>query len=557
MAERDSLRKTLERNAAEANRLQRLAKIVPKAGLLRETRAKVEAMGEVTILPDDFAARRHQAEKQLNAAIEVKRRAELDLDRLNADIAKIVLPQKLLDQADAIEAIRERLGQYRKAAVDLGTLRGRLQQNKADIRVLLPELAPGLSVETVKSMRPKAAVKTRIQKLASRHESLQAEQLRAAKALRDAEQKLGRLRDELKALETPKDPGPLKKSLAKLAKSGDTAAALRDAEKALQNEERQARGLLQRLPLWSRTFEELGKVPVPSSETVSRFEDETSCCKVLADNLDSRLDDARGELREVAQQIDAIRLAGAVPTEEDLEKARDRRQEGWGLVKKAWLQGENVEEESRAYDPERDLAGAYEVSVEQADETADRLRREAARVAEYAALLMQEEKVKEEISRLENERNEARRSTARTTEEWKAAWKPAGIEPLTPREMRVWLEQYGKILQRLEKLGEQKTLIEKLQGRIDEHLEELSRHLEDLGEKPSTAEETFGQFIDRCETVQDRLEKLARRHGELESKISAMADDVKTYTQAEIDTEQRLTAWRKEWSEAVKTLGLG
>jgi len=61
-------------------------------------------------------------------------------------------------------------------------------------------------------------------------------------------------------------------------------------------------------------------------------------------------------------------------------------------VRRAWLQGENIEDESRAYDPERDLAEAYEVSVAQADETGDRLRREASRVAEYAAFLVQEKK---------------------------------------------------------------------------------------------------------------------------------------------------------------------
>jgi len=555
MAERDTLRKTLERHAAEASRLQRLAEIVPKAGLLRETRARVEALGEVIVLPGDFAARRHQAEKQLSAAIEVKRRAELDLERLNADIAKLVLPQRLLDQADAVEAIRERLGQYRKAAADLGTLRGRLQQNKTDIRALLPELAPGLDAETVRGMRPRAAVKTRIQKLASRHEALQAEQRRAAKDLRDAEQKLERLREELKALEAPKDPAPLKRALVKLAKSGDTAAALQEAQKALQNEERQARGLLQRLPLWSRTFEEAGRLPVPSSETVGRFEDAFSGGRARIESLEGRLGDARSELQAVEQKIDAIRLAGTVPTEGDLERTRDRRQHGWGLVKRAWLQNENIEAESRAYDPERDLAEAYEASVEQADETADRLRREAARVAEYAALLVQGEKLEGEIATLEAERNEARQSLIRIEEEWKAAWAPAGIAPLTPREMRAWLEQYGKILQRLEKMGEQRALIERLQGRIDEHRAELGRHLEALGERTPTHEETFGQLVERCEAVQERLEKIARRHGELESKIAAMADEIKAHAQAQADTGQRLADWQKEWSEAVKTLG--
>jgi uncharacterized protein YhaN len=557
MAERDNLRKDVERNAAEVNRLQRLAGIVPRAGLLRETRSKVETMGEVTILPDDFASRRHQAEKQLNTAREVKRRAELDLERLNADIARIVLPQKILDQAGAIEAIRERLGQYRKAADDLGPLRGKLQQNKADIRTVLPELAPGLDMDTVKGMRPRAALKSRIQRLASRHEALQAERARSAKALRDAERKFNGLKDDLKTLEVPKDPGPLKKSLARLAKSGDLAAALQDAQKAIQNEERQARGLLQRLPLWSRTFEEVGKVPVPSSETVSRFEDTFSGGKALIDNLDNRLGEARSELQKVEQRIGAIRLAGPVPTEEDLEKIRVRRQKGWGLVKRAWLEGEDVDEESRIYDPERGLAGAYEASVEQADDTADRLRREAARVAEYAALLVQAEKAKEEIARLEGERNDAQQVMTCATEGWRAAWKPAGIEPLSPREMRTWLEQYGKILQRLEKIGDQRVLLEKHQGRIDEHREELNRHLEALGEKPATEEELFGQLVERCEALQERLERLARRHGELETKISSLADDLKTHAQAQADTEQRLADWQKEWSEAVSALGMG
>jgi len=557
MAERDNLKQNLERQAAEANRLRRLKDIIPKEGLRKELLTKVEAMGAVALLPEDFTGTRHRAEMRLSAALEVKRQAERDLGRLHEDIAKIVFPQKLIDQADAVEGIHQRLGQHRKAAEDLGKLQGRLQQNKADIRILQMELTPGLDGETAGGMRPKAAVKARIQNLASRHASLQSDLQRAAREVRDAEQKLNGLKDDLKALDTPKDPGPLKKSLVKLAKTGDLTAAKSAAEKALQDEKRQICGLLQRLPLWGRTFEDLGKAPVPSSETVSRFEDEFSGGKALADNLDSRLGEARGTLREAQRQIEAIRLSGAVPTEEDLEKARDRRQKGWGLVRKAWLQGENVEGESSAYDPERDLAGAYEVSVEQADETADRLRREAARVAEYAALLVQEKKINEEIGRMEADRHEAQQSMARAAEEWKAAWKPSGLEPLTPREMRSWLDQYGKILSRLEKLAEQKALLDRLEGQIAEHREELIRRLEDLGEKGSTADEAFGQLVERCEKTLDRLEKLARRHGDLESKISSIGDVFQGLGQAKEDAEQRRKIWQAEWSEAAKMLGLG
>jgi hypothetical protein len=162
-----------------------------------------------------------------------------------------------------------------------------------------------------------------------------------------------------------------------------------------------------------------------------------------------------------------------VPTEEDLERIRHRRQKGWGLVKRAWLQQENIDEESRAYDPERDLAGAYEASVEQADETADRLRREAARVAEYAALVVQAGKGKEEIAGLEVERSDAQQSLARTGGEWKAAWAPPrASRPLTPRRMRAWARAVRKDPSAAGKdRRAEGPESKRLQGRIDEHRE--------------------------------------------------------------------------------------
>ncbi len=554
MGERARLKKSFEQQAAELNRLQRLKEIVPRAGLRKELSATLAAMGAVTILPEEFTGRRHRAEKRLNAALEVKRQAELDLERLTADIAEIVWPQRLLDQADAVEGIHKRLGQHIKAVEDLGRLQGRLQQNKADIQALLQEVKPGLAVEAVRALRPQAAAKTRIQTLASRHASLQSDQLRAARGLREAERKLDRLKEELNALDAPRESGPLKKTLAGLAKSGDLAAALREARQALENEAGAVRGLLQRLPLWSQTAAEPGTLPVPSPETVSRFEDEFSGGKVVADNLDRRLGEAREALRAVAQQIGAIRLAGAVPTEEELGRDRERRQKGWALVRRAWLKAEDVVVEAGAFDPQRELAEAYEASVARADATADRLRREAARVAEYAALLAQEEKNTEEIEKLQSERCQADHRLAETGARWQAAWRPAGIEPLTPREMRSWLEHYDRILQRLDRVEGQKGVIARIEGQIAEHRAELLQRLAALGERAPAADETFGRLCERCETLLERLERLARRRRELEEKLTALGEERKECVQSQDDEKERMRVWEAEWAQAVDTL---
>ena len=71
-----------------------------------------------------------------------------------------------------------------------------------------------------------------------------------------------------------------------------------------------------------------------------------------------------------------------------LQAARDRREEGWKLIKSAWLDSAPEGEECVAFMAEfaraDTLATAYERSVQHADTLADRLRREADRVARRA-----------------------------------------------------------------------------------------------------------------------------------------------------------------------------
>jgi len=556
LAEAETLKKTLEQHTAEVNRLRRLKAIIPKEALRKDLLARVEAMGAVVVLPEDFSEKRRHAQNRLHAAFKVRHQAEFDLKRLNAEIAQIAFPRKLLDQADGVEGLHKRLGQHAKAAADLGTLQGRLQQNKADIRTLLLELKPSLNMETVRNFRPQAAVKARIQKLASRHESLQAELSRTEKDLRNAEEKYTRLKEELKALKAPKDTGPLRKTLSGLAKSGDLASAFKDAENTLHEEEEKIRTLLQRLPLWRRPVEDLAQAPVPLPETVGRFEETFSRDRSIADDLNRRLNETRNASREIRRQIDAIHLSGAVPTESALESARKRRREGWALVKRAWLEKEDVAAESRLFDSEHGLPEAYEISVSDADETADRLRREAARVAEYAALLVQEKKLQEETAGLEKDWAEAEAFLARNGAEWKALWAPAGIEPLSPREMRSWLEQYQKILQRLEQLAAQKILVGKIEERIAGHREALIRHLEELGEDHAAPRETLGQLVERSESVLERLETFGRRYGELEQQAADLSEAIRTLAQTKTGCAETRNAWKAEWSQAVKTIGL-
>src|SRR5205807_47273 len=92
------------------------------------------------------------------------------------------------------------------------------------------------------------------------------------------------------------------------------------------------------------------------------------------------------------------------------------------------------------FDDEHALPDAFEISVRAADEVADRLRREADRVAQKAELEAAIATCDEELVELQRRLELKDAENARYVEEWTAAWAPATLAPLPPVEMRAWLE---------------------------------------------------------------------------------------------------------------------
>ena len=113
-------------------------------------------------------------------------------------------------------------------------------------------------------------------------------------------------------------------------------------------------------------------------------------------------------------------------------KVRERRDLGWRLVLRSWIDNETIVEEAAAFDPNDDLPKAYEKSVVQADDVADRLRREADRVAQNANFIAQQTAIQQDLADIDENRKKFNDQLAETELEWKEHWESAGIKPLSP-----------------------------------------------------------------------------------------------------------------------------
>lgn len=554
--ERKEVREKLQRLVTEKNRLERLQKVLPKIAKRKELLTKLNDLGDVVILPPEFTDKRRKAIQKLESALDTQKRTSSDLDRLNKEIQALTVPEPLLDQAEVITKLHQRLGSHQKAAQDRTKLQGSQQQLEADARALLSELGPNLTLEQAGELRLSTAHRIRIHELGGQYQTLVNNLDRAKKDVQNLKKELAEATEELKTLEFPRDPSELRRAVEQARKRGDLEDAHQKALVDLEAEEEQTQVDLKRLGLWSGTIEELERLPVSPPETVDRFESRFHDLETQRTGLEGRIKEIRAELSELERKIEELRLVGAVPSEEELMKARQRRDRGWKLVRRAWINKEDIAEEKKTYDPENDLPEAYEKTVSYTDEVADRLRREADRVAKHAALFALQVKYAEDLEKLEEERRSIQSQLRQLHDEWAALWQPTGITPLPPREMRSWMARQNKLLQRAERVRTCRREADLLKERIEEYRAELSQCLERLGEKTATADETLDALLERSQAMIEMIEESNRLRKELQTKIKKLRSDLDGSKHVEEESAAKIEQWQAEWEAAVSGLGL-
>jgi uncharacterized protein YhaN len=558
LARRDAVQNEWQQLQTELHRLQRLAQAQPLVGRRRQVLDGQTRLGPVRRLPADMADQRRAAEAALEVARKTQQTAEDELVRLDAELGRLPLPDLLLAREMPIRGLSDLLGSHRKAQRDLPGLLARREQVEQAATAVLRRLRPALSLAEAEQLRLTRLQQVAIQDLGNRHDALVQALAQAQSDREETARLLAEQRAAWESLAAPRDAGPLKQALRQAQSEGDLDQALAEAEARARRLEEQAAVGLARLGLWSGTLEQLERLAVPSAETVDRFD------KELAD-VDRRVALAEAKLRqvhdaraEIERQIAETRSQGHVPSEEDLAAARRLRDQGWQLVVAAW-QGPAASAERLAgflaQFPDRELAAAYAEAVRVADELSDRLRREADRVASLASLTAravgldrQAEVATGELASLVAERD-------LLESHWRACWRPAGMVPGRPREMRAWLAAWRALADAAEAIRRERHEAERIAQRIDAHRTRLADVLAELQE-PVAADATLASRLARAASLVEQIETAAVRREELEKSIRQLHQRQAAAEARARQADAELAQWRNRWGIAVEPLGL-
>ncbi|MBK5940227.1 AAA family ATPase [Halochromatium roseum] len=556
----------IDRALAEAarrrNTLERIRRALPGLAKRRHLREQLAGLGEVPSLEEDVGQRREAALTKRRVALEGRSKAEGRLKGLRTDVASLPISSQLLAESEGIDELRDRLGGYLKANRDRPGLLERRSTLIEQARQRFAEIRADLAFDEVEQLRPMLGRRRRATELGGRREALESAVKQAAERLEAAADKLNQKQAQLNGLAAPIADDALRQAVSEARRAGDLDRAVAEAMARSAQHQALCERELQALGRWHGSLAALACLALPNAQTLARYSDQFQILEDEARRLNASIADLHKEQRQTESALQALRLAGEVPTEPQLQSARERRDLGWQLLKRQWIDQEDVSAEVEGFDRETPLPEAFEQGIATADEVADRLRRESQRVHEQASAQARLEQCRQlnadalaALQRIEQQRLELEAS-------WQALWADMDLVPLPPREMSAWVEQLLRLREKTgqgEELRETANALALNRDALRQHLIRALTVCEQPQPQPQPQTElqpTLRPVLEHAESCLSAIERSTSLRAGLEKDVAELEETARLLGRELAHTEKALTAWVSEWAVLMQELGL-
>ncbi len=551
------IEKEIESGNMGKSRLDRLNRVKGALAEHRSLLSRIDGLGTVLLLPEDFEEKRKTASEKLQSAGESKEKAGTKLKSLEEEAATLNVNNELMKNEGVILEIFKELGAVEKTIKDRPQQDGKRRLLRNEAESLLKSVRPDVKLDDADDLRPLLNNRKWISSLAQQHVLLTQRKARARSTLRDIQDEQESKKNELaKQPQSYGDLGELKATIASARKAGDVEQRLADLQKRATAENFACENEFGTLGRFKGTVESLLKVAMPVSETLDIFEkkgDELlnkirDCVRIQKD--------VQKETKQTEQDLKALLLTSDVPTIHELEESRNSRNSVWRLIKQKYIEKMDVEEDLVEYASGSELPTVYEQKVSTADHVSDRLRMVANQVAKRAALEAKLENLKSRLNDIANEMETANRSQNDYREAWYAIWEPLWITPDTPREMKQWILRVEKLVKTVHSANAIDSEAQTLAGQIRMLKEEVATRIATFDGSLSTQEMNLESMISLCEQRCQQEESNNTVSRELKKSLSDSEIHLKRTHDELKSIEAEESDWLREWGQSIKGLGL-
>lgn len=575
-AEHEQMQLAEEILHAETRRsqLERVRRTQPRLARLEELDQQLADLGAVPRLPEDFSQRRQQAERQLRE--NAVQRATLDnrLGRLRQQVAELTIDERLLAEAEAVEAITEALGSHRKAARDRPALVAQRDAARDQAARILALARPDLPLEQANSLRPLLARQRATQQLAAEGARLQAAADHIEKAQRDLAQQLAQREARLIACPAPPPSEALEDAVAAARRTGDLDRQIAELSAELANTQRQAERSLAAAGFWTHDLPALCRAALPRESHIQTFIEREQHLAREAERIANALAEARAEQVRTQERLRALQLGGDIPTEAQLSAARTQREAWWQRIKIRCFGGPTAAQAAIDQPPLTDtddiqgpLAERFETSQNTADDIADRLRREAGKVHDQANFQARLEQSQALILECERQAKDREAQASALDQDWQALWAALDVKPADPATMRDWRAQVRPLIEQADQRERLAQRLNALEHECSRLISRLNQHLAHPDPAPTLAPETPRQsastqqpqlspLLAQAERVLAQRQQQARDHVSLSDACQELRARQQALHAERTAAQQQLTDWQGRWQSLLSELKL-
>lgn len=558
----DAIRRRLEEVGADLqakrrdrDRLVRIQRNLPLIARHAQCLEELQDLAGVPKLADDARERRLTAQAALRDAEERRRSSETKCEELERELNTVVIPEGLLDHSTHVEDLYKRLQSYRKAAGDLPVVQAQRDAAKTQAAVKLRAVHPALKPEEADRLRlPKAQV-ARIRHLITEHSSIEATVAGLQTQQQEKQRQLEDARRELTQLPEPKDLTRLEVAIEAAATEGNLEQRLGEA--AVSCDVKQRRIADQVAALWAGSVDDFERLPLPGKATLDRYEQDWAKIAEEANRIGERTSGLTRDLQGIRSEIAALEAAGEVPRPESLAKSRERRDEGWKLIRAGFIEKTaDPAALAESYDPHLPLPAAYERSVTKSDRAADMLCAESTRVAQGESLRRRVAEIEQAlVADAENNRaNEVRKDELR--QNWGKVLSALALPEMTPRELAEWVRRCEKVLADIEQLRELGREIRQFEDAVQRARKQLAAALEAADLEKAAAGESLSALLGRCRRLAREIAEQNNKRRGIKDQIAALEKELLGIKGRVTEAETKLTEWRSSWQTALEPIGL-
>ena len=271
--------------------------------------------------------------------------------------------------------------------------------------------------------------------------------------------------------------------------------------------------------------------------------------------LSARLSHTLDAIQKTQAELERVALKIGKVGEGDLAEVRARRNELWQLIRASafdkTLTNEEAQTKSCSSAP---LPESFVEHLRRSDEIADLRFTHAKDVAIHDRLTKEIELAGAEQQSIEQELAELKTAESKLRKRWASEWKGLGSEPLSPAEMREWMQSRKTILDRLEQRRGKENDLRTLQERELAAVTQIEGCVKELGLglPTETQANSLAVLIKVAHTLAKHVEEEKRTIADLRRRRQLLSVEKQ---QAKLqECKKKLLEWSGKWSPFVKTL---